>query len=475
MAEKIPSWPKVTIRLYDDHNAEVKIAGRSHPVNHHDPRQAAIQLVAERAAQLGRAVKATAVESDGASWPLIIHPDGQVEAIEADSGRGRNGGQKPIWPIIVAMVVGCVLVIGTIVFVAVIKPNLHKKPTVTASPLLPSLPGPQVRADEFPPGNVPPGFTTHAGWTVNMAENTSPAIKPDGTEVAILTDDGKVAVFDANGKVLWQDEVPKDSESPVYTTIDGKLVLAIATEDTLIYWAGGGAEPKKVGLPDGAKVQFFGKSPLITLSGTGGAMVMSGGELKAVPNQPRLSTILLAEGDRALMSQYHGPLFWSAPDKPLQTITPQKPGGAISDKPQQVLAASPDYVLALWQTKDPEKSIPTVHSTASGKVVAVCQPSSASDVQSWDWVPDPNRRMAAWGECLINLATPRTVMLKDFHPLSITGSFIYGTMGSKMYAVTPGKPQHPLDPAPVRPWGIAGNHAIIVYASVLYALNPAAR
>ncbi len=44
MAEKgIPSWPKVTIRLYDDHNAEVKIAGRSHPVNHHDPRQAAIR------------------------------------------------------------------------------------------------------------------------------------------------------------------------------------------------------------------------------------------------------------------------------------------------------------------------------------------------------------------------------------------------------------------------------------------------
>ncbi|WP_329004487.1 hypothetical protein OHA18_13945 [Kribbella sp. NBC_00709] len=475
MAEKIPSWPKVTIRLYDDHNAEVKIAGRSHPVNHHDPRQAAIQLVAERAAQLGRAVKATAVESDGASWPLIIHPDGNVEAIDPEAARGRSGGQKPIWPIIVAMVVGCVLVIGTVVFVAVIKPNLHKKPTVTTSPLLPSLPGPQVGPDEFSPGTVPPGFSTHAGWTVNIAPDTTPAIKPDGTEVAILTADQKIAVFDGTGKVLWQDKVPKDAESPVYTTIDGKLVLAVATQDTLIYWAGGGAEPKNVALPDSSKVQFFGKSPLIMLSSTGGAMVMSGGELKAVPNQPRLSTILLAEGNRALISQYQGPLFWSAPDKPLQTITPQKPGGAISDKPKQVLSASPDYALAIWPTKDPEKVIPTVQSTASGKVVAVCPPSSSSDVQSWAWVPDPNRKFAAWGECLINLAAPRIVTITDFRPLSITGSLIYGTIAGQTYAVTPGKPQHLLNPAPTRPWGIAGGHAIVVFDSVLYALNPAAR
>ena len=117
MADKgIPSWPKVTIRLYDDHNAEVKIAGRSHPVNHHDPRQAAIALVAERAAQLGRAVKATAVESDGASWPLVIHPDGQVDAIEVSTK-----SEKPIWPIIVAAALAIVLVGSTALYLLVLR------------------------------------------------------------------------------------------------------------------------------------------------------------------------------------------------------------------------------------------------------------------------------------------------------------------------------------------------------------------
>ncbi|TDW18040.1 hypothetical protein [Kribbella kalugense] len=472
MAEKIPSWPKVTIRLYDDHNAEVKIAGRSHPINHHDPRQAAIQLVAERAAQLGRSVKATAVESDGASWPLVIHPDGQVEAVDADAARGRgSGGKKPIWPIVVAMVVACVLLIGTIVFVAVIKPNLHKKPVATTSPTLPSLPGPSVAPGEYSPATVPPGYSTHASWTVDLADGTNPAIKPDGTEVAILTTDQKVAVFDSNGKVLWQDNVPKDAENPVYTTIDSKLVLALTTQDSLIYWPGGGAESKQIALPDGAQVQFFGKSPLVTLSSTGGAMVVSGGELKAVPNQPRWSTILLAEGDRALMSLYKGPLFWSQPDKPLQTVQPQKPGGATAI--QRVLAASPDYALVMWSTSNPDEVIPAVQSTASGKLAAVCPRSKGGDVEGWDWVPDPNRRIAAWGECLINFSTHGVTMVPDFQPESITGSLIYGRINSTEYVMTPGRPRHALNPAPTRPWGLAGNHAIVVFGSVLYALDPA--
>jgi hypothetical protein len=468
VAEKIPSWPKVTIRLYDDHNAEVKIAGRSHPVNHHDPRQAAIQLVSERAAQLGRPVKATAVEADGASWPLVIHPDGQVDAIETDSRRNK----KPIWPIVVAFVLAGVLIAGTTLYITVFSKLGEGKPQVTESPKLPPLPEPNVRPDEFSPRTQPPGYSSRAGWTVDIAEDSTPAIKPDGTEVAILTADQKVAVFDSNGKVLWQDEVPKDALSPVYTTIDSKLVLAVATPDTLTYWAGGGALPTKLELPDGAQVQFFGKSPLVVLSNESGAMVVSGGELKTVPEGPRFSTVLLAEGDRALHALPKAGMTWTQPgkDKPVP-VTLQKPGGAGDI--QKVISASPDYALVLWTLqKDPELVIPTVHSTASGKVVTVCKSTSAGSPDEWDWVPDQNRKIAAWGECLINLTARRSYELTDFHPLSVTGQYIYGTIASKLYAVIPGGKQYLLAPGTTRPWGIAGKRAIIVYSSVLYALDP---
>jgi hypothetical protein len=470
VAEKVPSWPKVTIRLYDDHNAEVKIAGRSHPVNHHDPRQAAIQLVSERAAQLGRAVKATAVEADGASWPLIIHPDGRVEAIETDTGR-RGKGNKPIWPIVVAFVLAGVLIAGTTLYLTVFSKLGNGKPQATESPKLPPLPEPSVAPDQFSARPVPRGYSTNAGWTVDIAENTTPAVKPDGTEVAVLTPDQKIAVFDSNGKVLWQDKVPKDAENPVYTKIDSKTVLAVATSDTLYYWAGDGAEATEVELPNSADVQFFGTSPLVVLSNDAGSMVVSGGQLKAVPGQKRESTVLLAEGDRALMARYKGPLYWSQPDKDLQEVKLQTPKG--SPGIDHVVAASPGRALVLWQTAAQDTVIPVVHSTVNGAAIAICPMAKEGDVEGWQWVPDQGNKVAAWGECLINFTGHSTTPFEDFRPLSITGTTIYGTTGSDLYSVTPGHKAIKLAPNTARPWGIAGTHAIVVNDNVLYALDKA--
>ncbi|GAB2638260.1 hypothetical protein [Kribbella swartbergensis] len=467
MAEKIPSWPKVTIRLYDDHNAEVKIAGRSHPVNHHDPRQAAIALVSERAGQLGRPVKATAVESDGASWPLIIHPDGRVEAVEVE-GKGRRGS-KPIWPIVVAAAIAFVLVVGTVLYVGVFSKLDDKVPTTKESPKLPPLPEPSVGPDQFASRPVPLGWSAQAGWTVDIAEGSKPAVSPDGTEVAVMTPDRKVAVFDANGKVLWQDTVPKDSVGPVYTTIDSKRVLAITTPDTLYYWPGDGALPEDVELPNSADVQFFGTSPLIQMGAEAGAAVVSGGELKTVPNQPRESTTLLAEGDRALMARYRGPLYWSQPGKDLETLELKGPAGNTGI--DHVVAASPGRALVLWKTKTENIVIPAVHSTANGGVVATCPATKASIAEGWQWVPDQARKVAAWGECLIDFTARKTSIRPDFKPLSITAGTIYGTVRGDLLAIRPGRTTTTLAKNTARPWGLAGSHAIVVHNSVLYALD----
>ncbi|MDX3006838.1 hypothetical protein PWY87_34550 [Kribbella solani] len=474
MAEKIPSWPKVTIRLYDDHNAEVKIAGRSHPVNHHDPRQAAIQLVSERAAQLGRAVKATAVEADGASWPLIINPDGSVEAVEAEGGRGRGGrgggGSKPIWPIIVAAVVALALIAGTAVYLLVLrKPSGPPKPSV--SPTLPSLPAPIVTPDQFVARPVPPGWSKEAGWTVDIMPNTTPAVSPDGTEVAILTVDQKLAVFDANGKVLWQDTLPSRTSNPVYTTIDSKPALVVTTEDTLYYWPGHGALPTAIELPNSSAVQFFGTSPLITLAADAGNSVISGGQLKSVQPKRRDSTVLLAEGDRVLSARYGGPLYWDQPGKD------QKPVNLAGPKDNKgldhIVAASPGLVLALWKTGVADTVIPVVHSSATGAVVASCKAARVQDAERWQWVPDNARKVAAWGACLINYTTKTSVTMPGFQPLSISGTTVYGMNGSEMVTTIPGSAAHRIPDNTARPWGIVGNHAIVVQGSYLYALNKA--
>ena len=330
MAEKIPSWPKVTIRLYDDHNAEVKIAGRSHPVNHHDPRQAAIALVSERAGQLGRPVKATAVESDGASWPLVIHPDGRVEAIEGRpqvrrTSRSGRSSSPPGWP-------ASDLRDDSLPDCAQQSRRRYADPT--ESPKLPVAaraerrPGP-VRGAAGAAGLVD---ATRPGRSTSPTDST-PAVSPDGSEVAVLTPDHKIAVFDSHGKVLWQDKVPKNAESPVYTTIDSKPVLAVTTPKTLLYWPGDGIESTEVELPDGAPVQFFGTSPLVLLNSRSGCERCRGRDLHPVPDQQRLSTILLAEGDKTLMARYAGPLYWSQTGKDLVEVPSSRrpgPGSTIS-------------------------------------------------------------------------------------------------------------------------------------------------
>ncbi|QNE19801.1 hypothetical protein F1D05_20135 [Kribbella qitaiheensis] len=465
MAEKgIPSWPKVTIRLYDDHNAEVKIAGRSHPVNHHDPRQAAIALVAERSAQLGRAMKATAVESDGSSWPLIIHPDGQVEAVEV-----ATKNDKPIWPIIAAAALAVVLVAGTALYLLVIRDHGPAKPTSTESPKLPELPKPEVKADQFAARPAPPGWSTNAAWTIDIKPDTHPAVSPDGSEVAVLTADQKLVVLDSAGKVIYQDKVPRDTTSPVYTTVDSKPVLAATAPGSLFYWPGDGAPPTDIELPDSAQVQFFGSSPLVDMGTEAGASVVTGGELQAAPNQPRLSTILLADGNRVLMARYAGPLYWSEPGKDLVTLQPKPPPGAKSI--DHIVAASAGRVIVHWTTGKANEVIVSVNSTANGAVVATCPKVSPDQADDWHWLPDQAGKVASLGECLINFTSGKTSLLTQFEPQSVNQTTIYGQVGGDLVSVVPGSKLVKLQPNTARPWGTAGDHAIVVHDSVLYALD----
>ncbi len=76
------SWPRVEATLTVDGAATVTIAGVAHPVTAStidEARPLVVGLIARQAAQLGRPIRALMSDPTG-QWPLIIAPDGGVEA-----------------------------------------------------------------------------------------------------------------------------------------------------------------------------------------------------------------------------------------------------------------------------------------------------------------------------------------------------------------------------------------------------------
>lgn len=87
----VPDWPHVSAIARPD-GGEVTINGTSHPVTGDSVatvRQAILAKVAETAATVKRPVKVVATDPDG-SWPLIVHPDGRVEAGEQPEPEARR-------------------------------------------------------------------------------------------------------------------------------------------------------------------------------------------------------------------------------------------------------------------------------------------------------------------------------------------------------------------------------------------------
>lgn len=82
MTTDVPAFPRIEARTFDNGAGEVTINGTSHPIETttiDDARAAILALSAETAQKVSRPVRVTTTGPEG-EWPLIVHPDGRVEA-----------------------------------------------------------------------------------------------------------------------------------------------------------------------------------------------------------------------------------------------------------------------------------------------------------------------------------------------------------------------------------------------------------
>ena len=94
--ETVPEWPHIEAVTREDGTGEVTINGTSHPIataTGAEARSAIIAVVVDTAAKMGRAVRVATTGPDG-DWPLIVHPDGTVEAGEADEAPASRRNRR---------------------------------------------------------------------------------------------------------------------------------------------------------------------------------------------------------------------------------------------------------------------------------------------------------------------------------------------------------------------------------------------
>lgn len=77
----IPTWPHIQARTRPDGTGELTINGTSYPIestNTQATRAEIIRRIVETAAKINRPVRVATTGPDG-NWPIIVHPDGQIE------------------------------------------------------------------------------------------------------------------------------------------------------------------------------------------------------------------------------------------------------------------------------------------------------------------------------------------------------------------------------------------------------------
>lgn len=90
------TWPRVEATLHEDGTAEVSIGGSVQTINAQnvdEARPQVVALIAQRAAQLGRPLRALTRDPEG-EWPIIIHGDGTV----AEDAGAAAGPRPPLPP-----------------------------------------------------------------------------------------------------------------------------------------------------------------------------------------------------------------------------------------------------------------------------------------------------------------------------------------------------------------------------------------
>ncbi len=431
----VPVFPRIAMEI-DTAQRTITVDGAPCPVEADDDLfDTAIAAAAARIAsrKLAHARVAAVVDQD--RYTLVVGADGSRHSLDdrnernpkRRTSRGAAGhADRPLWPLFAGAAV-LVLILSTVVGVSI---ALHQRATAVQAPTAPTTP-PQAELPIVPTD----AWTTHAAWAVPLGttSNRASVLLTKTSLITIAPGDVLTALDPATGIEQWSTPVPGSiNTGPVRTTIDDQPVVAVVTNDALLWWpeTGSPTPAGRVELDTDEDVTFTGSSPLIAGRGQLARIVVAG---QPHPRTiPAGATPLRADGDTVLAVNSLGQLWTLNSDdtyvpKPDQLRAPEGADGSVS-----VVGTSGSVIALRWSIDGGASQIRLYD--LNGERIGKAIPDQAQS--RWDAAPDGPWAIA--GSVLINTTTGDHSVInnEDWRTLAI-GPQIYGRAGQTTVLLDP--------------------------------------
>lgn len=224
---KVPPYPVLTLTGADDPD-NVSVDGE--PLQGDDAFDRALALCAQRAGELGGAVRVRGIDAEGAVWPMVVTSSGELHDLSDRLEPAPTPEHSGISRRSILIGAAGLLTVGAAAVGGVVGYRIISTPEETPPP--PLFPGKGANLPVVPPA----GVGAVAEWAVVIDPDTQPVLLTD-QRILLVTSRGDLVIIDGlTGQMQWSGNPDGSLVTVNETVIDGTPVLASYTDDAVTLW-----------------------------------------------------------------------------------------------------------------------------------------------------------------------------------------------------------------------------------------------
>lgn len=387
----VPPYPVIVLTGVDD-PSNVTVDGA--PVTGETAYDNALAICAQRARDLGGAVRVRGITRDGTIWPMVVTSTGALHDLSDHPDSPNRPKTRPLARRAL-LVGGATLLLGAGTTAGILGYRSLTAPEAPPPP--PLYPGQGANLPVLPPD----GIDTVSLWAVTINPETTPVQLADGRIVLITVSDQLVILDGTTGQLQWTGTSTGDLGAVRELTVGDTPVLASYSDTDADFWpltATGTATPQNLTLETGAAETLIASGPAPLWIPEAQTAIFLAGDVLATVDVPVPAQPAGTHDGTAVAVDQTG--WISITDENAATSHPLE-GIPDGHELMQARVLGLGHLAALWTTETTEGGTEaatlTLHELPTGALAAqledleppssneLTEPRSTPDGDTWVW------------------------------------------------------------------------------------------